>query len=78
MLRQLMSKLHKLSLGAVKLTAPKVTDVTSEPNLSIEDLIRYPPETKGIPIIKLDKIMASQAEILRLMHRDSGLLDSAR
>lgn len=75
MLRQLMSKLHKLSLGAVKLTAPKVTDVTSEPNLSIEDLIRYPPETKGIPIIKLDKIMASQAEILRLMHRDSGLLD---
>lgn len=75
MLRQLMSKLHKLSLGAVKLTAPKVTDVTSEANLSIEDLIRYPPETKGIPIIKLDKIMASQAEILRLMHRDSGLLD---
>lgn len=43
--------------------------------LSVEDLIKYPPETKGIPVIALEKILSSQYEILRLMHRDSGLQD---
>lgn len=77
MLSQLKFKLHDILVGAANLVAPSKVENTAANNndLSIEDLIRYPPETKGIPVIGLENIIASQSEILRLMHRDSGLID---
>ncbi|EJL6462187.1 hypothetical protein HPY09_20195 (plasmid) [Vibrio cholerae] len=76
MLSRLRGVVHKMLSGAAEKVAP-VSDsvVIPAPELAIEDLIRYPPETKGIPVISLEKILASQSEILRLMHRDSGLPD---
>lgn len=77
MLSRLKGAVHKMLAGAAEKVAPATEDVIvlPTPELSIEDLIRYPPETKGIPVISLDKILSSQYEILRLMHRDSGLPD---
>lgn len=77
MLSRLKGAVHKMLTGAAEKVAPATDEkiVLPTPELSIEDLIRYPPETKGIPVISLDKILSSQYEILRLMHRDSGLPD---
>lgn len=77
MLSRLKGGLHKFLSGAANIVAPNSeTNVATPANdLTIEDLIRYPPETKGIPVIELEKIVASQVEIFRLMHRDSGLPD---
>ncbi|BDP33488.1 MULTISPECIES: MobH family relaxase [Vibrio] len=76
MLSRLRGAVHKMLSGAAERVAPDTGSVVMPaPELSIEDLIRYPPETKGIPVITLEKILASQSEILRLMHRDSGLPD---
>lgn len=77
MLSRLKGAVHKMLTGAAEKVAPVTNEniVLPTPELSIEDLIRYPPETKGIPVISLDKILSSQYEILRLMHRDSGLPD---
>lgn len=43
--------------------------------LSMEELIKYPPRTKGIPVISISKVMASHKEILGLLQRDSGFRD---
>ncbi|UMM06588.1 TraI domain-containing protein (plasmid) [Vibrio campbellii] len=77
MFSQLKGALHKVLCGAANVVAPNSQTKVATPvnDLTIEDLIRYPPETKGIPVIALEKIVASQVEILRLMHRDSGLPD---
>lgn len=77
MLSHLKGALHTVLSGAAKIVAPHIQPNVATPSidLTIEDLIRYPPETKGIPVIGLEKIIASQVEILRLMHRDSGLPD---
>lgn len=43
--------------------------------LSMEELIKYPPRTKGIPVISISKVMGSHKEILGLLQRDSGFND---
>jgi hypothetical protein len=77
MLSRLKGGLHKFLSGTANVVAPNSETKVATPanDLTIEDLIRYPPETKGIPVIDLEKIVASQVEIFRLMHRDSGLPD---
>ena len=78
LLSRLRVVIQKVLSGAADKVAPntEAKQVLQTPDLSIEDLIRYPPETKGIPVISLDKILSSQFEILRLMQRDSGMPDS--
>ncbi|HHY0527827.1 TPA: MobH family relaxase [Vibrio parahaemolyticus] len=77
MLSRFRGVVYKMLAGAADKVAPATSNSIEipAPELSIEDLIRYPPETKGIPVIPLEKILASQSEILRLMHRDSGMPD---
>lgn len=78
MLGRVKGAVHKFLTEAASMVAPlDETNEVVQPahELSVEDLIKYPPETKGIPVIALEKILSSQYEILRLMHRDSGLQD---
>ena len=78
MLGRVKGAVHKFLTGAASMVAPSTEAnevVQPAHELSVEDLIKYPPETKGIPVIALEKILSSQYEILRLMHRDSGLQD---
>lgn len=77
MLSQLRKFIGDVLSGAAESVAPKEDKykVTEQQEILIEDLIRYPPQTKGIPIVEVDKIISSQFEMLRLMHRDSGYPD---
>ncbi|NMU53810.1 hypothetical protein HKB25_07310, partial [Vibrio parahaemolyticus] len=55
MLSRLRGAVHKMLSGAAERVAPDTGSVVMPaPELSIEDLIRYPPETKGIPVITLE------------------------
>ena len=79
MLSSLRTRIQKILNGVAGVVAPKVGDgAFPSVTYSIEEMIRYPPETKGIPVIDLKTILSSQHEILRLMHRDSGFPDSAQ
>ncbi|MCD9485934.1 MobH family relaxase [Photobacterium iliopiscarium] len=67
--------IHHLLVGAAGWLAPKRQDKDIEVDQYIDDLIKYPPTTKGVPLLSLNKIAASQSELISLTLRDSGLND---
>ncbi|ENP8454839.1 TraI domain-containing protein [Photobacterium damselae] len=68
--------IHGLLMGAAGWLAPnQLKEKDIEVDQYIDDLIKYPPTTKGIPLLSINKIVASQSELLRLTLRDSGLND---